>query len=129
VAPELLSARGRSELCRYFDAVLGFEELPTMTLERRRLVLSCVHWDQFLFLMAGEPAMTCPHGDHFGFALGSLEELVAARDRAREFARFDPRLEIDDLSVDDQGPVKIHSVYLSYLLPMRCELQWWEYHR
>jgi hypothetical protein len=23
--------------------------------------------------------------------------------------------------------VKIHSIYLSYLLPMRCELQYWEF--
>jgi len=23
--------------------------------------------------------------------------------------------------------VKIHSIYLKYLLPMMCELQWWEF--
>jgi len=127
VPSELLSERGRADLCRYFDAVLGFEELPTMTIDGKRLVMSCVHWDQFLFLVADPAAMTCPHGDHFGFAVGTLDELVAARDRALAFAKTDPRLELDDLRADDQGPVRIHSIYLSYLLPMRCELQWWEF--
>ena len=124
---EVLSEEGRADLCKYFDSVLGFEELPTMTVDRRRLVLSCVHWDQFLFLLADESPMTCPMGDHFGFAVGSLEELVGVRDRALAFAASDPRMLLDDLRADDQGPVRIHSIYLSYLLPMRCEVQWWEF--
>jgi len=127
VPADLLGEAGRADLCRYFDEVLGFTELPTMTVDRKRLVLSCVHWDQFLFLMAGDPELTCPPGDHFGFAVGSLDELTAARDRALRFAAADPRMVLDDLQVDDQGPVRIHSIYLGYLLPMRCELQWWEF--
>ncbi len=127
VPADLLGEQGRADLGRYFDEVLGFEELPTMTVDRKRLVLSCVHWDQFLFLMAEDSPMACPTGDHFGFAVGSLDELTAARDRARTFAATDSRLVLDDLLVDDQGPVKIHSIYLGYLLPMRCELQWWEF--
>ena len=127
VSPDLLGDEGRTDLCRYFDSVLGFEELPTMTVDRKRLVLSCVHWDQFIFLMGDDSAMTCPSGDHFGFGVGTLDELVGARDRALRFAEGDSRLELDDLRADDQGPVRIHSIYLSYLLPMRCELQWWEF--
>lgn len=123
----LLGEQGRADLCRYFDSVLGFEELPTMTVDGKRLVLSCVHWDQFIFLMADDSPMHCPHADHYGFAVGSLDELVGVRDRAVTFAAEDPRLELDDLRADDQGPVRIHSVYLSYLIPMRCELQWWEF--
>jgi hypothetical protein len=126
VPAHLLGEESRADLLGYFDEVLGFEELPTMTVDRKRLVLSCVHWDQFIFLMAADSPMACPTGDHFGFALGSLDELVAARDRALAFAATDNRLVLDDLQVDDQGPVKIHSIYLGYLLPMRCELQWWE---
>jgi hypothetical protein len=127
VPPELLSEDGRGDLLRYFDSVMGFEELPTMTVDRKRLVLSCVHWDQFIFLMADESPMACPLGDHYGFAVGSMEELVGVRDRAVAFAAHDSRLGLDDLVADDQGPVRIHSIYLSYLLPMRCEVQWWEF--
>ncbi|HZU79961.1 MAG TPA: hypothetical protein VE991_08590 [Acidimicrobiales bacterium] len=123
----LLGADGRADLCRFFGEVLGFEELPTMTVDGKRLVLSCVHWDQFLFLIAEDEPMRCPPLDHFGFAVGTRDELVAARDRAAAFAAQDPRCTLDDLHVDDQGPVKIHSIYVGYLLPLRCELQWWEF--
>ncbi|MHB8439857.1 MAG: VOC family protein [Acidimicrobiales bacterium] len=127
VPGDLLDAPGRADLCRYFDEVLGFEELPTMTLDGKRLVLSCVHWDQFLFLLASDNPMRAPAMDHYGFAVGSLEELTSARDRAAAFAAKDLRMLLDDLRADDQGPVRIHSIYLDYLLPMRCELQWWEF--
>jgi hypothetical protein len=129
VPAETLGAESRADLLRFFGEVLGFEEMPTMTVDRKRLVLSCVHWDQFLFLIAEDDPMRCPPLDHFGFAVGSLDELVAARDRAAAFAAGDARMHLDDLSVDDQGPIKIHSIYVGYLLPMRCELQWWEFVR
>jgi len=29
--------------------------------------------------------------------------------------------------MDDQGMVKIHSVYVTYLLPMTIEFQYWEF--
>jgi len=124
---EQLSPSGRAELCRFFGEVLGFDELPTMTVDGRRLVLSCVHWDQFLFLVGEDDPMRCPPLDHFGFALGTLDELDAAHRRALEFAADDGRLQVEGIDVDDQGPVKIHSVYLGYVLPMRIELQWWEF--
>ena len=129
VPPDLLDEAGRADLCGYFDEVLGFTEMPTMTIDRQRLILSCVHWDQFIFVVAGDEPLRGTRTDHFGFALGTLDELVAARDRAAAFRERDPRLELEDLAVDDQGPVKIHSIYLRYLLPMTCELQWWEFTR
>ena len=41
-----------------------------MTEDRRRLILSCVHWDQFIFLIAEDDPMRCPRMDHFGFSVG-----------------------------------------------------------
>lgn len=123
----LLQGQDRADLLRFFGEVLGFDELPTMTVDGKRLVLSCVHWDQFLFLIAEDEPMRCPPLDHYGFAVGSRDELVAARDRAAAFAAEDRRCHLDDLHVDDQGPVKIHSIYVGFLLPLRCELQWWEF--
>ena len=124
---DLLDDSNRNDLCRYFSAVLGFDEMPTMTIDRRRLILSCVHWDQFIFLIAEDDPMKCPRMDHYGFAVSSLEDLAAVRDRAVEFKKTDDRVELIDLHMDDQGVVKIHSIYLKYLLPMMCELQWWEF--
>jgi hypothetical protein len=107
--------------------VLGFTEMEVMTEDRRRLIMSCVHWDQFIFLIAEEDPMKCPRMDHYGFAVGSLDELRGVRDRAETFRKSDDRMELIDLHVDDQGMVKIHSVYVTYLLPMTIEFQYWEF--
>ncbi len=127
VPADLLDETGRADNCRFSDEVLGFTEMPTMTEDRHRLILSCVHWDQFIFLIAEDDPMRCPRMDHFGFAVGSRDELVGLRDRAAAFARHDDRVDLVDLAVDDQGVIKIHSIYVKYLLPMMCEFQWWEF--
>ena len=124
---DLLDKTHREEICRFYREVFGFEELDMMTVDRRRLILSCVHWDQFMFLVAEDDPMHCPRMDHFGFAVGSLAELTAARDRAAAFLAEDDRVDLIDVRMDDQGVVKIHSFYVGYLLPMLCEVQWWEF--
>jgi hypothetical protein len=129
VPAEFLDETSRADLCRFWGDVLGFEEMPTMTVDRKRLIFSCVHWDQFIFLIAEDDPMRCPRMDHFGLAVGSVDELVAARDRAVAFKDHDRRVDLIDLRVDDQGPIKIHSIYLGYVLPMLCELQYWEFQR
>ena len=74
-----------------------------MTEDRRRLILSCVHWDQFIFLIAEDDPMRCPRMDHFGFAVGSLDRAAGrARPRGQAFARTTSRVDLIDLHVDDQ---------------------------
>jgi len=124
---DLLDREPREELCRFWGEVFGFDEIQVMTEDRRRLVLSCVHWDQFIFLIAEDQPMVCPRMDHFGFSVGTLAELQGVRDRASAFRAHDDRVDLIDLHTDDQGVVKIHSVYVRYLLPMMCEVQWWEF--
>jgi hypothetical protein len=98
-----------------------------MTEDRRRLILSCVHWDQFIFLISEDDPMHCPRMDHYGFAVNSLDDLRGIRDRADTFRQKDDRMELIDLHVDDQGMVKIHSIYMRHILPMTCEIQYWEF--
>ena len=124
---DLLGEESRREICHFFDQVLGFEEMPTMTEDRHRLILSCVHWDQFIFLIAEPDPMKCPRMDHFGLAVGSLDELQGIQERAEAFRKLDDRLDLIDLHVDDQKVVKIHSLYMKYILPMMCEIQYWEF--
>lgn len=124
---DLLDETNRTDLCRYFEEVLGFTELPTMTKDREQLIMSCVHWEQFIFLIAEDDPMTCPRMDHYGFSVSSREELDAAHERALAFKAGDDRLEIVGPIVDDQEIVKIHSVYFGFLLPMMLELQYWEF--
>ena len=127
VPSDLLDESSHADLCRYFSEVLGFDEMPTETIDRKRLILACVPWDQFIYLVANDEPMRCPRTDHYGFSVRSREDLVAAHDRAVAFRERDPRVDLDDLAVDDQGVVKIHSIYVRYLLPMTCELQYWEF--
>jgi hypothetical protein len=124
---DLLGEHSRSEICRFWSEVFGFEEIESMTEDRRRLILSCVHWDQFIFLIAEDDPMRCPRMDHFGFAVGSMDELQGVRDRAAAYRATDDRVDLIDLATDDQTVVKIHSMYVRYLLPMMCEVQWWEF--
>jgi hypothetical protein len=124
---DLLDEGSRADICRFWGEVFGFDEIAVMTEDRRRLILSCVHWDQFIFLIAEDDPMRCPRMDHFGFAVGSLEELQGVQERATAFRAGDDRVDLIDLHVDDQEVVKIHSVYVQYLLPMMCEVQWWEF--
>jgi hypothetical protein len=86
-----------------------------------------VHWDQFIFLIAEDNPMRCPRMDHFGLAVGSLEELCGIQERAETFRTTDDRLDLIDLHVDDQKVVKIHSLYVQYILPLMCEFQYWEF--
>jgi len=127
VPADLLDEAGRGEILRFWDEVLGFVEMPTMTVDRKRLILSCVHWDQFIFLIAEGNPMRCPRMDHFGLAVGSLAELEGVAERAKAFRDHDERVDLIDVHMDDQGPIKIHSLYVKYLLPMMCELQYWEF--
>ena len=126
VPGDLLGETGRSDICRFWSEVFGFDEMPTMTIDRRRLILSCVHWDQFIFLIADDDPMACPRMDHFGLAVGSLDELRGVEERALSFKERDERVDLVGLHADDQGPIVIHSLYVKYLLPMMCELQFWE---
>ena len=127
VPADLLDGANRAGLTRFWSEVFGFEELEVMTEDRRRLVLSCVHWDQFIFLVSDDHPMECPRMDHFGFAVGSLEELQGVQHRAGAFRAHDDRVDLIEHQADDQGVVTIHSVYVGYLLPMLCEVQWWEF--
>jgi hypothetical protein len=123
----LLDETNRADVCGFFKEVLGFDEIGVMTEDKRRLILSCVHWDQFIFLIAEDDPMRCPRMDHYGFAVNSLDDLQGIQKRAEEFRQKDDRMQLVDLHVDDQDVVKIHSVYVSYILPMTCEVQYWEF--
>ena len=117
----------RADLTRFFHDVLGFDELTMMTVDRQRLIYSCVHWDQFIFLIAEDDPMRCPRMDHYGFSVGTEEELDGFWARARAFQAKDPRVDIVDKHVDDHGMLAITSIYVGYLLPMMVEIQWWDF--
>ena len=83
--------------------------------------------EQFVFLIADDPPMTCPRLDHFGLSVGAEEELDEILARARAWQERDDRVEIIDKKVDDHGMIAITSIYVRYLLPMMIEIQWWDF--
>lgn len=132
VAPDRLDEAGRADLLAFYGGVFGWEELPTMTVDRHRLVLAAWRHDQFLFLVADEDPMRAPRLDHWGLSVGALDELLQLRDRARAFARDDDRVDLvdhtfEDHEADGRVVLRLHSFYVGYLLPLMVEVQCWEW--
>ena len=124
---ELLGADSRADITRFYDEVFGWKEIPQMTEEGRRLVLSCYTYEQFVFLIAEDEPMQCPPLDHFGISVATEAELDEMLERAKTFQANDDRVEIIDKKVDDYEMLAITSIYVRYVLPMMVEVQWWDF--
>ncbi len=127
VASELLEPAGRAELCAFYGEVFGWRELPTETVDGQKLVFSVHTIEQFVFLIADDPPMTCPRLDHFGLSVAAEAELDAVLTAAQAWQARDPRVDIIDKKTEDHGMLAITSIYVRYLLPMMAEIQWWQY--
>ena len=125
--PDLLGDDGRRDIVHFFDEVFGWKELPTETVDRKKLVLSAYTYEQFVFLIADEPPMACPRLDHFGMSVETEQELDDMLARAETFRTRDDRVDIVEREVTDHGMLAITSFYVRYLLPMMVEIQWWDF--
>ena len=123
VPADLLDADGRAAILDFWGGVFGFEELPTETEDRRKLVLSAYDVEQFVFLIAEDDPMRCPRLDHFGMSVGTLAELEAFYAKAKAYAEKDDRVDLVEQGMEDHGVVKIHNFYVRFLLPMMIEVQ------
>lgn len=127
VPAELLGDQGRRDIVSFYSEVFGWAELPTETIDRKRLVLSAYTVDQFVFLMATDRPMTADRLDHFGLGVGSLEELDTFYGRALDYRERDARVEIIDKSTDHHPGVSLTSFYVGYLLPLMVEVQYFAF--
>ena len=127
VPSDLLDADGRAAITRFYGDVFGWQEHPTMTEDRKRLVMGVHSYDQFVFLIADDSPMQAPKGDHFGMAVESLDELNEVLRRAETFAAADDRVSIIGYEVEDFTVLKLHSFYVRYLLPLMVEVQYFEF--
>jgi hypothetical protein len=124
---DLLDAEHRKLITEFYDEVFGWKELPMLTEDKHRLVMSCYTYEQFVFLIADDPPMTCARLDHYGMSVETEDELDAMLERAKAFQQRDDRVDIIDKKVDDHGTLAITSIYVGYLLPMMVEIQWWDF--
>lgn len=127
VPPDLLGEEGRTQLVDFYGEVFGWAELPTETVDRKKLVFGVHEVEQFVFLIADESPMTCPRLDHFGLSVATEAELDDVLAKAKSFQARDDRVDVIDKTTEDHGMLAITSIYVGYLLPMMVEIQWWEF--
>ena len=127
VPPDALDETGRGALLGFYSDVFGWTEMPTLTEDRKRLVLRVHHNEQFVYLVADDDPMRAPRGDHFGLSVQTPDELDAILERARHYRGRDDRVEIVERQTEDFKVVKLHSFYVRYLMPLMIEVQCYEW--
>ena len=126
----VLGAEGRADICDFYGEVFGWEELPTMTLDRERLVLQAYSFEQFVFLIASDDPMRCPRMDHFGMSVGTLTELDDTEKRALAYRERDDRVDLIEVTVESHHDIlDLHSFYVGFLFPMMVEVQYYDWHQ
>jgi hypothetical protein len=129
VPADLLDERGRHDLVDFYSNVFGWQELPTETVDRHKLVLSAYRYDQFVFLIADDSPMTCPRLDHFGMGVGSMLELDDVLASAKAYQQKDDRVDIIDKRTEHHPGLDLTSFYVGFLLPMMVEVQHFAFQR
>lgn len=127
VPADLLDEGGRRDLVAFYSEVFGWQELPTETVDRQRLVLSAYSYDQFVFLLAGDRPMEAPRLDHFGMGVATEEELDEFYRRAQAYREKDARVDLIDKHTDHHPGVDLTSFYVGYLLPLMVEVQHFDF--
>jgi hypothetical protein len=126
---DALDEQGRTDILRFYSEVFGWEELPMLTEDRRRLVMSAYTYEQFVFLIAEDEPMQCPRLDHFGMSVATHDEFNDLYEKARAFRDRDERVDLIDPKTDEYPMLKLTSFYARYLLPMMVEVQHYDWHR
>ena len=127
VPSDLIGEAGRKEILDFYQEVFGWSEMPTLSKDGELLVLRCYSNEQFVFLHGSATPMQCDKMDHFGMSVGTEQELDEMLARARKVGERDARVEIVDKKTDDFKVLKLHNFYVRYLLPLRIEVQCYEW--
>jgi hypothetical protein len=127
VPAEALDEEGRAALLAFYGEVFGFTEMPTLSVDRERLVLRAHSNEQFVFVHADPEPMRCPAMDHFGMSVGTRQEFDELLSRARKFRERDSAVEIVEPRTEDYKVLKLHNFYVRYRLPMMIEVQCYEW--
>ena len=129
VPAEQLRAAGRAAICEFYGDVFGFEEYPQMTEDGKVMVLGAHTAEQFVFLVAQDEPMRAHHHDHYGMSVATKADFDAIAERAAAWkAKLPDEVVLDGPSMEDQhGVVDLHSFYVSYLLPLTVEVQWFDW--
>jgi hypothetical protein len=120
---DALDEQGRADIVAFYSDVFGWQEFPSETVDRYKLVMMAYSYDQFVFLIADDPPMVAPKLDHFGMGVSTMEELDEFLERARRYKEKDDRVEIIDKKAEQHPGLVLTNCYVRYLLPMMIEVQ------
>ena len=124
-----LDDAGRAAIIDFYGDVFGFEEYGELTKDRAQLVLRAHTHEQFVFLVSDAEPMHAPRMDHFGLSVSTLDDFHEVAHRA---AAWKERLP-DDVDLDEPmsevfvDALRLHSFYVRYKLPLRLEVQHFEF--
>ena len=127
VSADLLDEQGRRDIVSFYSEVFGWQELPTETVDRQKLVMMAYSYDQFVFLIANEEPLTAPRLDHFGMGVATEEELDEFYAKARAYRERDDRVDLIDKQTEHHPGLDLTSFYVGYLLPMMVEVQYFDF--
>jgi hypothetical protein len=129
VPADLLDEAGRTAICELWGDVLGFVEHPTMTEDRRLLVLGVHTAEQFVYITAQDEPMQAHHDDHVGLSVATKSDFDEVVRRAAAWKeRLPDEVTLDGPFVEEHaGVLRLHNVYVAYRLPLTVEVQWFEW--
>ena len=83
----LLDEAGRAELLAFYGDVFGWSEGDNTGEDGNPLIMYTGAFGEFVYLLPGEPALSAPALDHFGYQVATLDELRTDRDARPRPAR------------------------------------------
>jgi hypothetical protein len=130
--PAQLDDAGRADLLAFYGEVFGWTEGDNTGETGNPLIMYTGAFGEFVYLLPGEPFLTAPALDHFGYQVSTRAELDQIVARARAYRDRDPRVEvIEKHSRITHGPehdYTLTSAYIGFVLPLMIELQHLERH-
>jgi hypothetical protein len=80
-----------------------------------------------VFIEADDNPMVTTSMDHFGMSVSTLAELESFYDKAKAYGERDERTVLEDRMLDDFGPLNLHAFYVRHILPLKVEVQFFEW--
>jgi hypothetical protein len=127
VPADLLDDEGRKAILDFYGEVFGWQELPTETVDRKRLVMMAYEFGQFVFIEADDKPMTTTSIDHYGMSVSTLAELEEFYAKAKAYAERDARTVLEEKMLDDFGVLELHAFYVRHILPLKVEVQYFDW--
>jgi hypothetical protein len=127
VPADLLDEAGRTAILDFYGEVFGWQELPTETIDRKRLVMMAYEFGQFVLIEADEHPMTATTIDHYGMSVSTLAELEDFYAKAKAYSERDERTVVEERMLDDFGMLELHAFYVRHILPLKVEVQYFNW--